>query len=263
MSVSDLERALSPKTKAVLLYHMAGYAGPTAEIKAICRTHGIVLIEDCNNALGATQHGAPVGTIGDYAVFSFYPNRQINALEGAALVCPDARSAARALRLRRFGIDTATFRDAIGEINPVSDIPEIGLSASFSQLSAAVGLTQFESLADRLQKTRLNADTLHAELADVPGIEVIAALPETLPAYWAFLILSDNRDLVLTRLKKRGIGASKLHHRNDAYSGFHAEARSLPGTDNFSRRIIGLPCGWWLGEQEISTVVTAVKSCAQ
>lgn len=262
MSVSDLERALSPSTKAVMLYHVAGYAGPTTQIKTICQALDIALIEDCNNALGATQDGASVGTVGDFAVFSFYPNRQINALEGAALVCPDATSAARARRLRRFGIDTAAFRDAIGEINPLSDIPEIGLSASFSHLSAAIGLSQIDSLADRIQKTRLNADMLREGLAHVPGLEVVAALPGTLPTYWAFLILVDNRDRILARLKEKGIGGSKLHHRNDAYTGFHAQARALPGTDNFTKRVIGLPCGWWLNEQDLANVVAAVESCA-
>src|SRR6218665_2218330 len=142
MSVDDVRRAISPRTKALLLYHVAGYPGPAAEIAALCRERGITVIEDCNNALGALQDGKPVGSVGDYTVYSFYPNRQINAIEGGALVCPDQATAERAIRLRRFGIDAKSFRDQLGEIDARSDIPEVGWSAALNQLNAAIGLAQ-------------------------------------------------------------------------------------------------------------------------
>lgn len=261
MSVADLERVLSPRTKAVMLYHVAGYPGPATEIRALCQARGITLVEDCNNALGASRHGVPVGAVADYAVWSFYPNRQINALEGGALACPDTTVASRALRLRRFGIDSTTFRNAIGEINPGSDIPEIGMSAGFSQLNAAVGLTQFDGLAIRLEKTRRNAAQLRAELTGIDGIEPVQALDGALPVHWGFLALADRRNELLAHLTRAGIGASKLHQRNDSYTGFHAIQRALPGTDELMRRVIALPCGWWLEPDDISYVATAVRTC--
>ena len=258
MSVEDLKRALGPRSKAVILYHVAGYPGPASEILAVCKEHGLTLIEDCNNALGATQHGLPVGALGDYSVFSFYPNRQINAFEGGALACPDASTHTRALNLRRFGIDPATFRDTTGEINPQSDIPEIGFSASFNQLNAAVGMKQMDGLNARVTKTFSNAYLLSQALRDIQGIEIVLATQGSQPAHWAFLALAENRDRLLARLKEKDVLASKLHHRNDSYSGFHSNSRSLPGTDHFTDRIIGLPCGWWLDEHDISKVAEAV-----
>ena len=173
MSVDDFKRALSPRAKAVVLYHVAGYPGPAAEIAALCRQRGIVVIEDCNNALGATQHGKPVGRVGDFAVFSFYPNRQINAIEGGALACPDPATAARAMRLRRFGIDFRTFRDSLGEISSQSDIPEIGWSAGYSHLNAAVALTQLPTLRHRLDRTRLVAARLRRELEGLSRLRCV------------------------------------------------------------------------------------------
>ena len=93
LAVTDLARALTPRCKAVTLYHVAGYPGPAEAVAAFCHERGLTFIEDCNNALGATLAGAPVGRFGDYAVYSFYPNRQINAIEGGAVSCPDADTA--------------------------------------------------------------------------------------------------------------------------------------------------------------------------
>lgn len=258
MSVEDFKRALSPRAKAVLLYHVAGYPGPAAEIAALCRERGIAVIEDCNNALGATRHALPVGSVGDYAAFSFYPNRQINAIEGAALVCPDTQTAARANRLRRYGIDANTFRDSIGEINSQSDIPEIGWSANFSHLHASIALPQLASLESKINKTRRNCKLLQETLADTPGVSTITPLFGAEPAYWAFLTLVGGRDQLLSRLKANGIQASKLHFRNDAYSGYSAADRKLPGTDKFMAEIIALPCGWWLEETAILAIASTL-----
>ncbi len=259
MSVEDLERAFTPRCKAVALYHVAGYPGPADTVAEFCRRRSIAFIEDCNNAMGATLGGELMGRWGDYAVHSFYPNRQLNAIEGGALCCPDATVAARAARLRRFGIDGPTFRDAMGEINPGSDIPEIGATASFSQLNAAVGLEQLATLDAQLERTRAVAQRLQRELKDVPGIQVVQALPGANPAYWALLLLAQERDSLMAALKRRGIDCSMLHWRNDAYTGFRAIKRPLPGTDRFMQQCLALPCGWWLSDEHGQFITDAVR----
>ncbi|VVE21548.1 DegT/DnrJ/EryC1/StrS family aminotransferase [Pandoraea fibrosis] len=259
VDIDDFLSVLTPKTKAVMLYHVAGYPGPTQAIADICRDRGIVLIEDCNNALGAHQGGMPVGMLGDYAVYSFYPNRQINALEGGALVCPNAAIADRARALRRFGIDARIFRDDLGEINPEADVPEIGWSASFSQMNAAVGLANLAGVRARLELTSANASLLASVCHDIEGIQAVAPLPDARPSYWGFLVLAKRRDEVLAALKAEGIMASRMHYRNDGYSGFEAQRRPLPGTDVFMREVVALPCGWWLNEAQIEILVAILR----
>lgn len=263
MSVEDVKRALSPRTKAVIIYHVAGYPGPVADIVALCRESGIAVIEDCNNALGASQYGTSVGRTGDFAVFSFYPNRQINAIEGGALVCPDAETARRATRLRRFGIDPATFRDSLGEISPQSDIPEIGWSASLSQLNAAVGLSQLPLLARQIERTQFIAGILKNELTGLQRIRPVVSREGDRSAYWVFLMLVERRDEMLAGLKSRGVHTSRLHHRNDDYTGFNADRRALPGTDKFMNEVLAIPCGWWLSDEQISSIVAAVRHESQ
>lgn len=257
--VEDFERVLTPRTKAVTLYHVAGYPGATKVIADICRSRGIALIEDCNNALGARQDGRPVGKIGDYAVYSFYPNRQINGIEGGALVCPDAATADRGRRLRRFGVDARTFRDRTGEINPESDVPEIGWSASFNQLNAAVALANLPGVEGRWRQIVENAGYLTGACREIPGITVVTPVVGAEPAYWGFLVLAERRDVVLAGLKAAGVEASKMHCRNDGYSGFGAEHRALPGTDAFMSSVIALPCGWWLSRGQLALVAEKLE----
>ena len=102
-----LRRHLTSETAAVVLYHVAGYPADTEAIASVCREKGVPLIEDCDNALGARYLDRPVGQHGDFAVYSFYPNRQINALDGGAVACMDSGAAERLRCLRRFGIHQA------------------------------------------------------------------------------------------------------------------------------------------------------------
>lgn len=263
MSVDDLVSAFTPHTRAVCVYHVAGYPSPCLELAQVCRERGISLIEDCNNALGATVDGQPIGSFGDFAIYSFYPNRQVNALEGGALACRSAEVAQHARRLRRFGIDTTTFRDARGEINSQSDIPEIGWSASFSQLNAVVGLEQIKLAAPRLERTRHNAAIYQKAFAGLSGVRAVTPPAGSTAAYWGFLLLAQQRDTLLPALKQAGVPASLLHQRNDGYSAFGTSTRALPGTDDFMAHVLAIPCGAWLSDEQVAYIALTVKEASQ
>lgn len=262
MDVGRLRAQIGPRTKAVLLYHVAGYAADSAAIAAICREHGIALIEDCNNAMFAQRDGRLVGCVGDYAVYSFYPTRQINTAEGGALVCPDAATAARARRLRRFGIDGASFRTAQGEIDPTSDVKEIGWSLTMNNLCAALGCAQLSSASARVGLSRRNAALLASLLEGARGLTVVPVPAGSDPAYWVFLILAERRDALLGAVKARGVMASALHQRNDLYTGFGGGIVDLPHTSWLQAHILALPCGWWLSVQDIARVASVVREAA-
>lgn len=258
MSVEDLEAKLRPSVKAVMVYHIAGYPSDTQRISALCSERGIPLIEDCNNALGATLDSRPVGTVGDYAVYSLYPNRQINGIDGGMLATPDAATSARATRLRRFGVDGTFFRDARGEINPESDVPEIGWSAALNNLNAAVALSQLNTLSDRTARTFAVAGHLSDALSGLRRLRPVRPVQGAIPAFWGFLVLSEQRDALLLHLKARGIKSSIFHQRNDWYTGFGTPRAELPGTEWVMNQLLALPCGWWLTDDQINDLITQV-----
>ena len=259
MDVADLESKITPKTRAVILYHVAGYPGPAREIAEICKKHNLVLIEDCDNALSAMHASLPVGAYGDFAIYSFYPNRQINTTEGGALACRSIDMAKRARKLRRFGIDFGTFRSAIGEINSSSDVPEIGWSMTLNNMCAALGYAQMTSLQSRQAATQSNAKALLELTRDMDGLTPVPVLEGDQSAYWVLLFFVENRDEVICRLKQSGVMVSSIHQRNDTYSGFDAAPQYLPNTDFLQHHIIGVPCGWWLDEDDLLTVTASLK----
>jgi perosamine synthetase len=260
MDPKALEARFTPRTKACVVYHAAGYPARIREIAALCRDRNVPLVEDCNNALGATVDGERVGSLGDAAVYSFYPNRLLNAGEGGAVSFLDPAQADAALRLRRFGIPLTGFRDAMGEIDPHCDVPAIGWSAAMNQINSALGLAQLPDLAARLEATRARAKTLTTRLRDLPGLDVVAPGSGANPAYWGLLVQVRARDAVLAAIKREGVLASKLHHRLDTYSGFQSEAADLPGTANFLDQVIALPCGAWLTEADLDHMAQVVES---
>ncbi len=258
MSVKDLAAKLKPTVKAVMVYHVAGYPADSISISALCRDLGIPLIEDCNNAIGATLDNQPIGIHGEYAVYSFYPNRQINGIDGGVLATPDALTAARAIRLRRFGIDAKTFRDARGEINPESNVPEIGWSAALNNLNAAVALAQFATLSSRTARTRAIASRLTSALDGVHGLRIVKPVPSAIPAFWGFLVLTEHRDALLEHLRGNGIKSSIFHQRNDCYTGFGTQRVDLPGTTEIMGQALALPCGWWLTETQVENMINVL-----
>lgn len=259
MNIGHARSLVTPATRAIAVYHAAGYPADMPALRQLCDETGLVLIEDANNAFGATLPGGRhAGTAGDFAVFSFYANRQVNAIEGGALVCPDEDTAARARQLRRFGIDQAHFRDQRGEIDANADVADLGLSATLSNVNAALARHNLRDLDTRIAAVRANVAAMAEALATVDGIAAVRAVEGAVPAYWGWLLLCARRDELLDALKAAGIGCSKLHQPNHVYSGFGSRAAALPGTEHFIDRVIAVPCGWWVGAAERQQIVEII-----
>ena len=112
----------------------------------------------------------------------------------------------------------------------------------------------------QLARTRVVAEQLQRDLNGLAGIQLVQPIQSANPAYWVFLLLAEERDTLMSGLKQRGIDCSKLHWRNDAYTGFHAAKRSLPGTTRFMQQCLALPCGWWLSDEQVQFVTDAVRA---
>lgn len=259
VDLDDLAAQITARTRAVVVYHVAGYLGDLGALRRICDGAGLPLIEDANNALGAEWRGARAGTVGDWAVFSFYANRQLNGIDGAALICPDEEGAEAARRLRRFGIDAARFRTADGEIDGALDVPEIGMAAALNNVNATLAWRSMDDLDERLQRNRANAARLADELADEPALSLLREREGAAGVFWVALARSADRERLMARLKAKGVQCSRLHQRNDRYSGFGARRRDLPGTDVLEREMFALPSGWWLSQGDLRRIVDAVR----
>ena len=261
----DVEHArncLTSRTKAVVVYHVSGYPADLIKIRQFCDYYGLALIEDANNAFGATIDEEKVGMVGDFAIFSFYANRQINAIDGGVILCREQNLADRARRLRRFGIDLTRFRDKDGEINQQTDIPEIGTSAALNNIHANLALISLDDVDERIARSRHNVSLL-SNATDELALTPILPVNGGNPAYWTWLIMLANRDEVMRALKADGVMCTKLHCPNYHYSGFSSHLQKLPGTSMLEEKMLAIPCGWWIEEKAIFQITSSIAAALQ
>jgi dTDP-4-amino-4,6-dideoxygalactose transaminase len=258
---ADAERQISPRSKAILAYHWAGNPVDLNAINAMARKHGLKVMEDAGEALGAEYRGKKIGATGnDFTIFSFYPNRHITTGEGAAIAFGNAEDFERAQWLKRYGIHQPTFRDEWGEISRTSDIPEAGYNSYLNHLAATIGVTQMSHVSQVVRRHRANGQFYDEALRGINGITLLQRLPETLSAYWVYTFLAERRDDLLRHLRACGIHASKLHLRNDLYSCFEPLERALPGVEHFDRHALSVPCGWWMTEEDCRYVSDHIRT---
>lgn len=261
MDPVSLASAITPRTRAVIAFHWAGNPLDLDPIYEVAGARGIPVIEDASEALGAEYKGKRLGSTGaDFVVFSFYPNKHLTTIDGAAVSFRSREQWEKARWLRRYGIHTPTFRCDDGELNPESDIREAGWNNSMNQVSASVGLAQFEDLGSRLLACRRNGEFYDRSLSGVSGLTLLDRPPDSRSAYWVYTFLVRDRDRLMSELKSSGIQASKVHLRNDIYGCFGTGAADLPGVREFSARTLSIPCGWWVTPEDAERIVQTIMA---
>jgi dTDP-4-amino-4,6-dideoxygalactose transaminase len=222
---------------------------------ALCRRHGVTLIEDAAEALGATYHGRSPGSFGRSAVFSFNGNKIITTSGGGMLVSDDGDLIRHARKLATQARDPA----------PHYEHSEIGYNYRLSNLLAAVGVAQLEVLEDRVQTRRCNFDFYRAALADLPGIEFMPEAPWGRHTRWLTCITVDpqafgaDREAVRLTLEARGIEARPLWkpmHLQPAYARYEVVGGRV--SEALFERGLCLPSGSSLSGEELDRVVDAV-----
>lgn len=257
---AEIARRRTGRTRAVVHYHWGGDVGPVTALQDAARAAGLPLIEDAAAAFGARHGARAIGHAGsDFTVLSFYAVNPLNTIEGGALCCLREEDAIEARWLRRFGIHQPSFRTAAGDLNPASDIPVTGYSCAMTNVTARLGLCQLAAVDEVLARHRANGLLLDAALADIPDLTRLRRAPDEASAFWVYAVRARRRAALLDRLHAAGIGAQRLHVRNDRYSCFGPAPWPLPGVDAFDEDNLALPCGWWVGEEEVERILTCVR----
>ncbi|MCR6631133.1 MAG: DegT/DnrJ/EryC1/StrS family aminotransferase [Magnetospirillum sp.] len=257
---ADCARRLTGRTKAILSYHWAGDVGAVEALAALAAKHRIACIEDASEALGAELAGKRLGAgSADFTVVSFHAAKPLTTGEGGALLCARAADHERALRLRRFGIDNASFRLPTGDLNPASDIVEAGWNAYLTNIPAAIGLAGLPHVDGLLARARANGAWYDSALAEVAGLRLIRRRGDARSAFWAYTILAERADTLLAKLADAGIGCQRLHLRNDAYSCFGGRLEDLPGVAAFAAAELVIPCGWWVGDLDRDHIAATIR----
>lgn len=240
---TSVENKITSRTKAILCVHYAGYPARLAELKKIAEKYGIALIEDCAHALGASYDQKHVGNFGHYAIFSFQAIKHMTTVDGGALAISDASQLDKAKRFRWFGMLKGVPRTEV-------DITSVGYKYNMNNVNATIGLTQLSAIDRILNRHIENGIYFDSVFSEIPGIDFAKCESTAKSSYWLYTLLSDHSSDLEKAFIAAGISASKLHRPNNYHSIFKSSNTELPGLNKFYSRLLHIPCGWWVNDED-------------
>ncbi|KWR90161.1 DegT/DnrJ/EryC1/StrS family aminotransferase [Cupriavidus sp. IDO] len=252
MCPESVRNCITSRTKAILCVHYAGYPVRLAELKRLADEHGIALIEDCAHALGARYQDRPIGTIGHYGIYSFQAIKHMTTVDGGLLTLSDESQLDAAKKFRWFGMLKGVPRTEI-------DITSVGYKYNMNNVNATIGLVQLQNISAVLDRHIENGKFYDAQLESVSGVDFARCDAVAEPSYWIYTLLCDDSASVEKALNAAGIAASKLHRPNSLHSIFAASRRELPGLEAFYKRLLHIPCGWWVSDEDRERIVDAIR----
>lgn len=264
-TVADVERALTPATKAVIVLHYGGVPGDVAAIAELCRRRRLALVEDAACAVASTVDGRACGSFGDIAMWSFDAMKILVTGDGGMLHVRDDELARRAHRLAYHGLEHASGFSAAGKGVPHRwwelTVREYGRRVVGNDLTAAIGLVQLRRLPEFVARRREIAGTYDRLLADAEGVRVPPPVPDgQVSSHYFHWVQLDPaiRDQVAADLLDLGIYTTFRYaplHRVPAYG----DGGHLPGADEAARTTLLLPMHQGLTDADVRTVADSLR----
>jgi dTDP-4-amino-4,6-dideoxygalactose transaminase len=249
---NEVAKAAGPCTKAILPVHYTGASPDMAPLQLIARDFGLVLIEDAAHGFGGSINGNPLGTIGDFGCFSFYPTKNITSIEGGMVVTKTAENADKVRTLSMNGLSSNAFkRYGSGPIRKY-EVSLPGLKANMTDVNAAVGLTQLR----RWPELRAKRDTIWGLYESAFGEKGRDH------ARHLYTIQHPHRDNLRAFLHEKGIGTG-IHfnplHLEPAYSCLGYRWGAFPRAESIGASTLSLPVSATMHQQDAVRVINAVK----
>lgn len=264
ISVRDIEKKITPRTKAIMVVHYGGYACDMTAITALCSAKKLKLIEDCSHAPLVKYNGQSLGTFGDTGCFSFFSNKNLTTGEGGMVISKHADIAARLRVLRSHGITTSTYQRFKGHAHGY-DVADLGYNYRLDEIRAAIGIEQLKKQTNFTAARKNRAERYRTLLAEkLPQIRAPFSRYAGESAYHIFPVLlpaSADRDQVMNALKEAGIQTS-IHYRPihsfTSYAGYTAD---VPITNSIASRILTLPFFPTLSDAPMDNVIESLAQC--
>lgn len=264
-----VERAITPKTRAIIPVHFAGAPCNMDEILAIARPRSIPVVVDSAHCFPGTYRDRNVGTVGDIVCFSFYATKTITTGEGGAAVTSNDEWAERMRIMSLHGISKDAWKRYTAEGSWYYEIVAPGFKYNLTDMASALGVVQLGRAEEMRKRRQVIAERYRAAFADLDALEFLRTEPDRSHSHHLFVIklvdgvLSIGRDRFIEELKKLGVGTS-VHfiplHTHPYYRslyGFTPEA--FPNAYGAYQRSISLPIYSSMTDAEIDRVAGAVR----
>lgn len=248
-----VEAAITPRTKGIMPVHLYGHPANMTALGAIAAKHGIAIYEDAAQAHSAAWQGQPVGTFGEFAMFSLYPTKNMTSGEGGMVSCIDEAFARRVKVLRNQGMEKRYENEVVG------------FNARMTDVHAAIGRVQLTKLAGWTKQRQDNAAFLDAHLEGVVTPPVADGATHVYHQY-TIRVVGQDRDAFAAELTARGVGSGVYYpipnHRLPSLEHL-APGLDLEQTEVAAQQALSLPVHPALSADDLEKIVETVNAVAK
>ncbi|HTJ54450.1 MAG TPA: DegT/DnrJ/EryC1/StrS family aminotransferase [Nitrosospira sp.] len=250
VDIDSIQRALTPQTRAIIVVHLFGEPADLASIQEFCASHGLWLIEDAAQAIGARYRGRNVGSFGVTGAFSFYPTKNLGAYgDGGGISCNDPDLAARLRRLRNHGREDRYLHG------------EIGYNSRLDEIQAAVLRVKLPYLNEWNSQRRHIAAQYQTALCNT-ACGWPTPIKDSTPVYHQFVVTHPERDTLQAFLAGHDIATGVFYatpcHLQPAFSASHG-SMSLPQAERFADEVLALPIYPELPEEAVVHIADLIR----
>lgn len=252
ISADAICKAITDKTKAVMVVHLYGQPCDMDAVMAVAQQHGLKVIEDCAQCHGATYKGRKCGTFGDAACFSFYPMKPIGAFGDAGAVTTNSDEVADRVRmLRNYGSKIKYQHEYLG------------MNSRLDEIQAAITGVSLRHVEDGNQERKCIAEKYRNGIHN-PKVQVPAIRPDTDHVYHVFPLLCENREALRQHMEAAGVHV-QIHypvpcHLAGCYADLGYQRGQFPIAEGYADQELSLPIYVGLTDEEIQTIVDAVNT---
>ncbi len=249
----ELEKKITPKTKAIIPVHLYGQPVDMSSILEIAKKYNLYVIEDCAQAIGAEYKGKKVGSLGDIGCFSFFPTKNLGTFGDGGMVTTNSDYLAERLAsLRNHGSKVRYYHD------------EVGLNSRLDEIHAAILNVKFPHIDKWNSKRREAAYYYNELLKDVKEIQTPKELKDAYCVYHQYTIKAPVRDSLVESLRQKGVMAMIYYpvpiHLQAAYKNFGFAEGLLPNTEKCTIQVLSLPMFPEITREQQKQVTDAIKS---
>lgn len=256
-----VEDMITPRTTGIIGVHLFGRPCEADLLQAIASKNNLKLMFDAAHAFGCSNNNKMVGNFGDVEVFSFHATKFFNSLEGGAIVTNNDEIAEKVRLMRNFG-----FKDY--------DVLTVGTNGKMNEFSAAMGITSLESVNDFISRNKHNYEKYRENLSGIPGVKLIK-YDERERCNFQYLVLDIDegatkisRDNLMKILWAENVMARNYFHpgchkANPYVAGLDGKGWNLPVTEKISRRLLSLPTGTGMNDQDIEKLCEIIRFCVK
>ncbi len=252
INVAQIEGLITPRTRAIVPVHLYGQCADMMPLLEMAQRHGLAVIEDSAQALGASYQGRPACSMGQAGAISFYPTKNLGAAgEGGMVAATDAAMAEKVRLLRAHGAGT-TYIHSI-----------VGTNSHLHAIQAAVLNVKLQYLTEWNEQRRANARYYTQHFSAMPEVTVPEEALGNYHVYHQYVIRLPRRDEARKLFQERGIGCGVFYplplHRQDCFKPYGCEKAQCPEADRASREVLALPIVPELTPEHLDEVIAAVK----